>query len=107
MEHLVRSAISIAEAKLRKTSVFKPAERTYASLRWSELRELRLLLEKTSTLKHLAADLTLDKHIRGEIEGDARPKSHLIARQQLVIGNSWFWGRMALFSVRECGYHTR
>jgi hypothetical protein len=39
----------------------------YGSLGASEVRELRLLREKNAKLKRLVADLTLDKHILGEI----------------------------------------
>lgn len=42
-------------------------KKKYANLGTSELRELRLLREENVKLKHLVADLTLDKHILGEI----------------------------------------
>jgi putative transposase len=42
-------------------------KKKYAHLGVSELRELRQLREENAKLKHLVADLTLDKHILGEI----------------------------------------
>jgi putative transposase len=39
----------------------------YANLGTTELRELRLLRDENAKLKRLVADLTLDKHILGEI----------------------------------------
>jgi putative transposase len=42
-------------------------EEKYAHLGASELRELRQLREENAKLKHLVADLTLDKHIMAEI----------------------------------------
>jgi putative transposase len=42
-------------------------KKKYANLGSTELRELRLLREENSKLKRLVADLTLDKHILGEI----------------------------------------
>ena len=42
-------------------------KKKYANLGSTELRERRLLREENSKLKRLVADLTLDKHILGEI----------------------------------------
>lgn len=42
-------------------------KKKYANLGISEMRELRQLREENSKLKRLVADLTLDKHIMGEI----------------------------------------
>jgi putative transposase len=42
-------------------------KKKYANLGATELRELRLLREENAKLKRLVADLTLDKHILGEI----------------------------------------
>ena len=42
-------------------------KKKYANLGVTELRELRQLREENAKLKHLVADLTLDKHILGEI----------------------------------------
>jgi putative transposase len=42
-------------------------KKKYANQGSTELRELRLLREEKSKLKRLVADLTLDKHILGEI----------------------------------------
>jgi putative transposase len=42
-------------------------KKKYANLGLSEMRELRQLREENSKLKRLVADLTLDKHIMGEI----------------------------------------
>ena len=42
-------------------------KKKYANLGTSEIRELRQLREENAKLKHLVADLTLDKHILGEI----------------------------------------
>ena len=42
-------------------------KKKYANLGATELRELRQLREENAKLKHLVADLTLDKHILGEI----------------------------------------
>jgi putative transposase len=42
-------------------------KKKYGSLGATELRELRLLREENAKLKRLVADLTLDKHILGEI----------------------------------------
>jgi putative transposase len=42
-------------------------KKKYAHLGASELRELRQLREENAKLKHLVADLTLDKHIMAEI----------------------------------------
>jgi len=39
----------------------------YASLGVSELRKLRQLEAENARLKHLVADLTLDKHILQEV----------------------------------------
>jgi putative transposase len=42
-------------------------KKKYGNLGTTELRELRLLREENAKLKRLVADLTLDKHILGEI----------------------------------------
>jgi putative transposase len=42
-------------------------KKKYANLGVTELRELRQLREENAKLKGLVADLTLDKHILGEI----------------------------------------
>jgi putative transposase len=42
-------------------------KKKYAGLGLSELRELRQLREENSKLKHLVADLSLDRHILQEI----------------------------------------
>jgi putative transposase len=42
-------------------------KKKYANLGATELRELRVLREENAKLKRLVADLTLDKHILGEI----------------------------------------
>jgi putative transposase len=42
-------------------------KKKYANLGTSEIRELRQLRDENAKLKHLVADLTLDKHILGEI----------------------------------------
>ena len=42
-------------------------KKKYANLGATELRELRQLREENSKLKRVVADLTLDKHILGEI----------------------------------------
>ena len=42
-------------------------KKKFGSLGATEVRELRLLREENSKLKRLVADLTLDKHILGEI----------------------------------------
>jgi hypothetical protein len=52
-----------ASARRRSTS----GRRTYANLGTSEIRELRELRDENAKLKRLVADLTLDKHILGEI----------------------------------------
>ncbi len=41
-------------------------KRKYANLGVSELKKLRILEEENSRLKHVVADLTLDKHILQE-----------------------------------------
>jgi putative transposase len=41
-------------------------KRKYANLGVSELKKLRLLEEENGRLKHVVADLTLDKHILQE-----------------------------------------
>jgi putative transposase len=42
-------------------------KKKYGNLGVTELRELRQLREENTRLKHLVADLTLDKHILTEI----------------------------------------
>jgi putative transposase len=42
-------------------------KRKYGQLGYTEVRELRLLREENTRLKRLVADLTLDKHILGEV----------------------------------------
>lgn len=42
-------------------------KKKYAKLGLTELRELRQLRDENSRLKRLVADLTLDKHILGEV----------------------------------------
>jgi len=42
-------------------------KKKYANLGVTELRELRQLKEENARLKHLVADLTLDKHILTEV----------------------------------------
>ena len=42
-------------------------KKKFGSLGATEVRELRLLREENSKLQRLVADLTLDKHILGEI----------------------------------------
>jgi putative transposase len=42
-------------------------KKKYANLGATELRELRQLREENAKLRHLVADLTLDKHILAEI----------------------------------------
>jgi len=42
-------------------------KKKYSGLGLSELRELRQLREENSKLKHLVADLSLDRHILQEI----------------------------------------
>ena len=42
-------------------------KKKYANLGATELRELRQLREENAKLKRVVADLTLDKHILGEI----------------------------------------
>ena len=42
-------------------------KKKYGALGATEVRELRLLREENSKLKRLVADLTLDKHMLGEI----------------------------------------
>jgi putative transposase len=42
-------------------------KKKYGNLGTTELRELRVLREENAKLKRLVADLTLDKHILGEI----------------------------------------
>ena len=42
-------------------------KKKYANLGTSEIRELRQLRDENAKLKRLVADLTLDKHILGEI----------------------------------------
>ncbi len=42
-------------------------KKKYGNLGVTELRELRQLREENTRRKHLMADLTLDKHILGEI----------------------------------------
>lgn len=42
-------------------------KKKYGGLGSTELRELRLLREENAKLKRLVADLSLDKHILGEI----------------------------------------
>jgi putative transposase len=42
-------------------------KKEYSGLGLSELRELRQLRAENSKLKHLVADLSLDRHIRQEI----------------------------------------
>jgi putative transposase len=42
-------------------------KKKYGNLGVTELRELRQLREENARLKHLVADLTLDKHILTEI----------------------------------------
>ena len=42
-------------------------KKKFGSLAATEVRELRLLREENAKLKRLVADLTLDKHILGEI----------------------------------------
>jgi putative transposase len=39
----------------------------YAKLGLTEIRELRQLRDENARLKRLVADLTLDKHILGEV----------------------------------------
>lgn len=50
-----------------RDATFYVWKRKYGSLGATELRELRLLREENAKLKRLVADLTLDKHILGEI----------------------------------------
>ncbi len=42
-------------------------KKKYARLGVAEIRELRLLREENARLKRVVADLTLDKHILGEV----------------------------------------
>jgi putative transposase len=42
-------------------------KKKYANLGGTEIRELRQLREENAKLKHLVADLSLDKHILAEI----------------------------------------
>lgn len=42
-------------------------KKKYARLGVTEIRELRLLREENARLKRVVADLTLDKHILGEV----------------------------------------
>ncbi len=51
----------IAEAQ------FYVCKKRYANLGVSELRRLKLLEDENARLEHLAADLTLDKHILNEV----------------------------------------
>jgi putative transposase len=53
--------LGIAEA------TFYVWKKKYANLGATELRELRLLREENAKLKRLVAELSLDKHILGEI----------------------------------------
>ena len=48
-------------------ATFNIWKKKYANLGTGELRELRQLREDNVKLKHLVADLTLDKHIMAEI----------------------------------------
>lgn len=55
----------------RKHGISQPSfcfwKRKYAGLGLSELREQRQLREESGRLKHLVADLSLDRHILQEI----------------------------------------
>ena len=42
-------------------------KKKYAKLGLTEIRELRQLRDENARLKRLVADLTLDKHILGEV----------------------------------------
>lgn len=42
-------------------------KKKYAKLGFTEIRELRQLRDENARLKRLVADLTLDKHILGEV----------------------------------------
>lgn len=48
-------------------ATFHVWKKKYAGLGSTELRELRVLREENGKLKRLVVDLTLDKHILGEI----------------------------------------
>lgn len=57
-------------------------KKKYGNLAATELRELRLLREENAKLKRVVADLTLDKHILGEI---VRKKSLRPARKRELV----------------------
>jgi len=50
-----------------REATFDIWKKKYSGLGLSELRELRQLREENSKLKHLVADLSLDRHILQEI----------------------------------------
>jgi putative transposase len=44
-----------------------PVEKKYGKLGMTEIREMRQLRDENARLKRLVAELTLDKHILGEV----------------------------------------
>ena len=72
-------------------------KKKYSGLGLSELRELRQLREENSKLKHLVADLSLDRHILQKIV----QKSCLSG---LVIDASWGAGRRPSSRSARGGY---
>ena len=66
----VESGTAVAEACRQigiSEATFYIWKKKYANLGVTELKELRQLREENTKLKSLVADLTLDKHILGEI----------------------------------------
>jgi putative transposase len=59
-------------------------KKKYANLGTSEIRELRQLRDENAKLKRLVADLTLDKHILGEIIRKKKSKAGTQARARRV-----------------------
>ena len=67
---LVSQGQSLADA-IRQIGVSEASfylwKKKYAKLGLTEIRELRQLRDENARLKRLVADLTLDKHILGEV----------------------------------------
>ena len=74
-------------------------EKKYGKLGLTEIRELRQLRDENARLKRLVADLTLDKHILGEV---IAKKNGSEARPASRAGGLWIKERFQLATVRAC-----
>ena len=72
-------------------------KKKYGKLGLTEIRELCQLRDENARLKRLVADLTLDKHILGEV---IQKKALKPARRRVLAG--WIKGRFQASTVRAC-----